>query len=146
MCEDRLMAEYENIVNSSYWSSITDEQREYLQHEIQKCEEEKEKRRLQLEEEERKQREEKEREEERKRLEQEEKQRQQQWTRQAITISERAKEYITQVRANNELDKGKLEEYLTDDQFIEVFPIPRSTFVVLPKWKQTILKKHVGLF
>ncbi len=123
------MRELDRVINSAYWSSLTNEQRQYLQYEIQK-------RQLQQEEEERKQRKEEER------LEQEERQR---WP-QTITLSNRAREYIAQLKDNSELDKGRLEEYLTDNEFIEVFLITRSDFVAFLKWKQATLKRNVGLF
>lgn len=43
-------------------------------------------------------------------------------------------------------DKTKLETYLTDDEFSEVFKMTRDEFYKLPTWKQGFKKKEVLLF
>jgi len=43
-------------------------------------------------------------------------------------------------------DKTKLETYLTDEEFSEVFKMTRDEFYKLPTWKQGFKKKEVLLF
>ena len=44
------------------------------------------------------------------------------------------------------VDPLRLELYLNDEHFEQVLQMPRSTFHNLPIWKQTNIKKKVGLF
>ena len=45
-----------------------------------------------------------------------------------------------------ELDRTKLEQYLSDDDFIRAFGIEKDEFLRLPKWKKLDLKKRASLF
>lgn len=44
------------------------------------------------------------------------------------------------------VDVTKLETYLSDEEFIEVFKMDRATFQKLPQFRQIELKKKVYLF
>lgn len=44
------------------------------------------------------------------------------------------------------VDPAKLETYLNDDEFFEVFKITREEFLQSPEWKREKLKKDVYLF
>lgn len=46
----------------------------------------------------------------------------------------------------NGVDSNKLECYLTEEDFLSVFDMPRAEFNALPAWKQQNLKKKVYLF
>ncbi|CAH3140120.1 unnamed protein product [Pocillopora meandrina] len=52
----------------------------------------------------------------------------------------------TNYKLPREADKTKLETYLTDEEFREVFTMPREEFYKLPAWKQVSRKKEVLLF
>ncbi|XP_020845808.1 advillin [Phascolarctos cinereus] len=45
-----------------------------------------------------------------------------------------------------DVDPAKKENYLSDEDFVAVFGIPRGKFAALPGWKQLNLKKEKGLF
>ncbi|KAL7989808.1 hypothetical protein Chor_012474 [Crotalus horridus] len=45
-----------------------------------------------------------------------------------------------------DVDPAKKENFLSDDDFMRVFGIPREKFIVLPTWKQLHMKKERGLF
>ncbi|KAM3848831.1 advillin [Vipera latastei] len=45
-----------------------------------------------------------------------------------------------------DVDPAKKENFLSDDDFMRVFGIPREKFTVLPTWKQLHMKKERGLF
>jgi len=45
-----------------------------------------------------------------------------------------------------EVDISKRELYLEDTEFASLFKLTKKEFVVLPKWKQIVLKKEVKLF
>eukprot|EP00730_Choanoeca_flexa_P008954 TRINITY_DN12561_c0_g5_i1.p1 TRINITY_DN12561_c0_g5~~TRINITY_DN12561_c0_g5_i1.p1 ORF type:complete len:835 (+),score=300.76 TRINITY_DN12561_c0_g5_i1:1495-3999(+) len=54
-----------------------------------------------------------------------------------------------QLRTNDipdEVDKTRKQEYLSDEDFKEVFGMTRGAFHALPQWKQSAAKKKVGLF
>eukprot|EP01130_Rhizamoeba_saxonica_P013078 TRINITY_DN554_c0_g1_i1.p1 TRINITY_DN554_c0_g1~~TRINITY_DN554_c0_g1_i1.p1 ORF type:complete len:618 (-),score=179.56 TRINITY_DN554_c0_g1_i1:52-1905(-) len=44
------------------------------------------------------------------------------------------------------VDQTRLEDYLSDADFEAVFGVDKATFEVIPKWKQTNLKKKFGLY
>ncbi|KCV71896.1 hypothetical protein H696_01305 [Fonticula alba] len=44
------------------------------------------------------------------------------------------------------VDKTRLEEYLSEEEFAQVFGMTRSDFAKIPRWKQTSLKKEKRLF
>ena len=44
------------------------------------------------------------------------------------------------------VDVAKREEFLDDSEFSNVFSMTKANFFSLPRWKQTSLKKEVGLF
>lgn len=44
------------------------------------------------------------------------------------------------------VDRTRLEEYLSDDEFTRVFSMSRAEFQKLPAWKQSNLKKAAKLF
>lgn len=44
------------------------------------------------------------------------------------------------------VDPAKLETYLSDEEFKNVFKMDKEQFAKLPGWKQTKSKKEVGLF
>ncbi|KAM6473002.1 advillin [Liasis olivaceus] len=44
------------------------------------------------------------------------------------------------------VDPAKKENFLSDDDFMRVFGIPREKFAALPTWKQLHMKKERGLF
>eukprot|EP01132_Coremiostelium_polycephalum_P008457 gene8457-10388_t len=44
------------------------------------------------------------------------------------------------------LDKGRLESYLSDEEFLQVFKMDKSQFAELKTWKQEQLKKPLGLY
>lgn len=52
----------------------------------------------------------------------------------------------TNYKLPREADKTKLETYLTDEEFREVFTMSREEFYKLPAWKQVSRKKEVLLF
>jgi len=45
-----------------------------------------------------------------------------------------------------ECDTAKLELYLTDAEFIQIFNIDKPTFAKLPQFKQQAAKKALGIF
>jgi len=45
-----------------------------------------------------------------------------------------------------DVDANKKEDYLSDDEFKEVFKIPKDKFASSPTWKRKQLKKDAGLF
>lgn len=45
-----------------------------------------------------------------------------------------------------EVDQTRLETYLSEDEFVGVFKMPREKFDALPKWKRVMLKKSAKLF
>ncbi|XP_074660460.1 uncharacterized protein LOC141912918 isoform X2 [Tubulanus polymorphus] len=57
---------------------------------------------------------------------------------------------LSELQDPNELpegvDPGKLESYLHDEEFEDLFGMTRSEFYELPTWKQTKLKKETGMF
>jgi hypothetical protein len=44
------------------------------------------------------------------------------------------------------VDAGRKHEFLSDSDFVAVFGMDKGAFASLPKWKQTQLKKKLGLF
>ena len=44
------------------------------------------------------------------------------------------------------VDRSRLEQYLSDEQFMEKFKMTKSDFAAKPGWKQKSMKKAVGLF
>ena len=44
------------------------------------------------------------------------------------------------------VDKSRLEEYLSDEDFAKVFGITREQYLALPQWQRTPKKKAAGLF
>ena len=44
------------------------------------------------------------------------------------------------------IDKLRKEEYLSDDEFLEVFKMTKEQYLKLPKWRRINKKKEVGLF
>lgn len=44
------------------------------------------------------------------------------------------------------LDTGKLETYLSKEEFEEVFGVTLQTFQTFPIWKQQKIKREFGLF
>jgi hypothetical protein len=46
----------------------------------------------------------------------------------------------------NGVDPNKLETYLSEEEFLNVFDMPRSDFLKYPQWKQLNLKKKVYLY
>jgi len=44
------------------------------------------------------------------------------------------------------LDPTKLENYLSDSEFEVVFKVNRDKFAEIPQWKQSHIKKSLGLF
>jgi hypothetical protein len=69
-------------------------------------------------------------------------------------LSEALKVYQAKTYAYEELlrgipegvDGGKLETYLSENEFFEVFEMTRKEFIKLPSWKQAQLKKTVYLY
>jgi len=47
---------------------------------------------------------------------------------------------------DHKVDREKLEQYLSDDKFVELFKMTKSEFAVKPVWKQKSIKKTLGLF
>jgi len=45
-----------------------------------------------------------------------------------------------------ECDTAKLELYLTDDDFLQIFSIDKATFAKQPSFKQSAAKKALGIF
>ncbi|KAJ7317757.1 hypothetical protein JRQ81_003919 [Phrynocephalus forsythii] len=45
-----------------------------------------------------------------------------------------------------EVDPAKKESFLSEEDFLRVFGIPREEFAALPTWKQLLMKKEKGLF
>ena len=45
-----------------------------------------------------------------------------------------------------ECDRSQLEVHLTDEEFDKVFGTTRAEFAKVPKWKQLLEKKKLGLF
>ncbi|KAH3732096.1 arsenate reductase ArsC [Pelomyxa schiedti] len=54
-------------------------------------------------------------------------------------------EELTTPGGSAALDPTKLETYLTDEDFVEVFKMTREEFLKLPLWKQQNAKKEVGM-
>lgn len=44
------------------------------------------------------------------------------------------------------IDVANKEMYLADEEFLAIFEMKRETFEKLPKWRQVLLKKKVGVF
>ena len=44
------------------------------------------------------------------------------------------------------VDKTKLEEYLSDEEFASVFGMSRADWLKVPAWKRGPIKKDKGLF
>lgn len=44
------------------------------------------------------------------------------------------------------IDVANKEQYLADEDFLAIFEMNRETFEKLPKWRQVLLKKKVGVF
>ncbi|CAH1789919.1 unnamed protein product, partial [Owenia fusiformis] len=55
-------------------------------------------------------------------------------------------EELQQEELPDGVDPGKLETYLSEEDFLDVLGIKRSEFNDLPGWKQTSLKRESGLF
>jgi len=73
----------------------------------------------------------------------------------AVPISEVFGAYVRQEYTYQELladplpkgvDRTQLENYLTDEEFKQVFKMSREEYLNIPKWKHAQLKKDVGLF
>uniref|UniRef100_A0A6J0SV50 Advillin n=1 Tax=Pogona vitticeps TaxID=103695 RepID=A0A6J0SV50_9SAUR len=45
-----------------------------------------------------------------------------------------------------DVDPAKKENFLSDEDFLRVFGIPREEFAAFPTWKQLLIKKEKGLF
>lgn len=65
----------------------------------------------------------------------------QQFTKEFYTLAE-----LQKVPPPQGVDPAKLEAYLSDSNFQEIFQMDKETFSKLPGWKQMNLKKAVGLF
>jgi len=65
-----------------------------------------------------------------------------------VTVAAPAKVYtLAELRQKPpELDKDKLETYLTPEQFKQIFKIEKTGFAKLPAWKQEEMKKKLGLY
>ena len=44
------------------------------------------------------------------------------------------------------LDATRKEQYLSDEEFVKAFSMPRDEFYALKPWKQAQLKKVLGIF
>ncbi|XP_022790762.1 supervillin-like isoform X2 [Stylophora pistillata] len=65
----------------------------------------------------------------------------QQFTKDFYTLAE-----LQKIPPPQGVDPAKLEVYLSDDDFKEIFKMEKEAFSKLPGWKQINLKKAVGLF
>lgn len=53
---------------------------------------------------------------------------------------------VLKTNAPKECDRSQLEVHLTDEEFDKVFGMTRADFAKVPKWKQLLEKKKLGLF
>jgi supervillin len=44
------------------------------------------------------------------------------------------------------LDKTKLEQYLSDDEFAKVLQMTKDEFYALPSWKQNKIRQQINLY
>ncbi|XP_078345017.1 uncharacterized protein LOC144630533 isoform X1 [Oculina patagonica] len=65
----------------------------------------------------------------------------QQFTKEFYTLAE-----LQKIPPPQGVDPAKLEEFLSDSDFQEIFKMDKEAFSKLPGWKQVNLKKAVGLF
>lgn len=68
----------------------------------------------------------------------------------AVLEQFKTSEYSYAVLTSNKVPEGvdrlRMEEYLSDEEFARVLRMPREAFLKLPAWKQTTLKKEARLF
>ena len=53
---------------------------------------------------------------------------------------------LTSDKVPEHLDRTKLETYLSDEEFEQVFDMPRDQYNLLPEWKKMILRKEKGMY
>ncbi|KAL0221446.1 hypothetical protein RCL1_001300 [Eukaryota sp. TZLM3-RCL] len=61
-----------------------------------------------------------------------------------VAVPQHCLEHLKNLPEN--FDRSRLESYLDDEKFVEIFSMSRSAFEALPKWKQIQKKKDLGWF